>query len=188
LSAPASRHQPSLDSCCRGLLSAAPPCRPATRPLLEMFNRVTGDFVGSFIYSIVRGPAIRFFLPAPTVQGAKMTLSRQSAVSASRKFIYGAQPDLIVAGTTDVMHARSSDLTRDPRAFSITGRVTHLFQPPRDRLGVPLLDDGWVDVEVTVTDPGGPHAPVNEARPSLPRGSVGEMFEIIGLHVGQLRL
>ena len=65
--------------------------------------------------------------------------------------------------------------------------VTRLLQPAGDRRGIPLLDDGRVDVEVAVTDPGGPHAPVHEAWPSLAGGAVGEAVEIVGLHVGQLR-
>jgi hypothetical protein len=62
-----------------------------------------------------------------------------------------------------------------------------LLQPAGNRRGVPLLDDGRVDVEIAVTNPGGPHAPIHEARPSLAGGAVGEPVEIVGLHVGQLR-
>jgi hypothetical protein len=83
---------------------------------------------------------------------------------------------------------RDRPIRRSQRILEITEGVTHLLQPARDRRGVPLLDDGRVDVEVAVTDPVGSHAPVHEARPSLARGPVREMFEIVGLHVGQLRL
>ena len=73
------------------------------------------------------------------------------------------------------------------RGYSPMAGVTRLVQPTGNRRGVPLLDDGRVDVEIAVTDPGGPHAPVHEARPSLAGGAVGETVEIVGLHVGQLR-
>jgi hypothetical protein len=97
-------------------------------------------------------------------------------------------PGLIVAETTDATDITSNDVTLDLSGFPITRPVTHLLQPLRDRLGVPLLDDRWIYIEVAVTDPGGPHAPVHEARPSLTGGPVGEMFKIVGLHFGQLRL
>src|SRR5450631_24612 len=65
--------------------------------------------------------------------------------------------------------------------------VTRLLQPAGNCRGVPLLDDGRVDVEIAVTDPGWPHAPVHEARPGLAGGAVRETVKIVGLHAGQLR-
>ena len=73
------------------------------------------------------------------------------------------------------------------RGYRPMAGVTRLLQPAGNRRGVPLLDDGRVDVEIAVTDPGGPHAPVHEARPSLAGGAVWESVEIVGPHVGQLR-
>src|SRR6516165_2387797 len=66
--------------------------------------------------------------------------------------------------------------------------ITHLLEPAGDRRDIPFLDDRRVDAEVAVTDPGGPDAPVHEIRPGLASGPVAKMVEIIGLHVGQLRL
>jgi hypothetical protein len=65
--------------------------------------------------------------------------------------------------------------------------VLRLLQPAGNCRGVPLLDDGRGEVEIAVADPGGPHAPVHDARPSLAGGAVGKTVEIVGLHVGQLR-
>ncbi len=89
-----------------------------------------------------------------------------------------------------------ADLRGDPRYRALLHKMnlpeltaqrrTRLLLPAGNRRGVPLLDDGRVDVEIAVTDPAGPHAPVHEARPSLTGGAVGETIEIAGLHAGQL--
>ena len=60
--------------------------------------------------------------------------------------------------------------------------------PSGDRRSVPFLDDARVDVEVAVTDPSGPHAPINQSRPGQPGGAVAITLEIIGLDAGQLGL
>jgi len=60
--------------------------------------------------------------------------------------------------------------------------------PSGDRRSVPFLNDGRVDVEVAVADPGGPHAPIDQSRPGQSGGAVAITLEIIVLDAGQLGL
>ena len=63
-----------------------------------------------------------------------------------------------------------------------------LSVPVGDGRGIPLLDDGRIDIEVAVADPGRPHAPIDEAWPAFASGTIRKMFQIVALDSGRFRL